>query len=224
MEGMFRHPTSVLLFGESRPLLSWVAYAFASAENPMFLWTDVRLAGQPNSPEGPLARNLVPEDRLHVLETHDLLRNDEISNKAIANVIRGDEAPDNVQLLIEFLRLPPRLQELLSSAKAANRPATLVLSNAHRMAAHYPAATVGPVIRAIVATDTILFMTFADVPGTGQNAFETVLRLEGRDPREWRQAALVTEKGPSDGPFRTGSMHRLSELEPIATVLARDLK
>ncbi len=30
----------------------------------MFLWTDVRLAGQPKSPEGPLARNLVPKDRL----------------------------------------------------------------------------------------------------------------------------------------------------------------
>ncbi len=116
-------------------------------------------------------------------------------DKAIANVIRGDEAPDNVQLFIQFLRLPPRLQELLSSAKAANRPATLGPSNAHRMAAHYLAAMVGRVIWAIVVTDTILFMTFADLPGTLGRTRSRRPRLEGRDPREWRQAALVTEKG-----------------------------
>ena len=44
-------------------------------------------------------------------------------------------------------------------------------------------------------------MTFGDVPGDGQNTFETVLRLVGRDPKEWRQATLMPEiaRAPHSG-------------------------
>jgi hypothetical protein len=223
-EGMFRHRTSVLLFGENRSLLDWVAYALASQETPEFLWTDVRLRRQPQTAEGPLALNLVPEERRHILETHELLRTNAVSKMAIAGVIRGDEPPDDLQLLVDFLRLPPRLKAMLSTARSVDRPTTIVLANGHRMAAHYPAETVGPVIRAIVATNTILLMTFGDVPGEGQKAFETTLRVEGNDPMQWRQATIRVERGAEDGPFRTGSTHRLGELERIAAVLSRDLK
>jgi hypothetical protein len=223
-ERMFGHPTSVLLCGSSRSLLNWAAYAFALTEVPEFTWVDVRHRGQAPAAGGPLACNMVPPEQLHVLETTDLPRNDAVSNMAIAGVIRTDEPPDDVRLLVDFLRLPSRIQELLSSARTEGRPRMLVVSNAHRMATYYPAEAVAPVVRAVVKTGAILFMTFADAPSEGHEAFETILYLEGNDPKEWKRAILRAAKGPLDGPFQTGSEYRLVELEPVAAVLARDLK
>jgi hypothetical protein len=222
-EGMFRHPTSVLLCGSSRSLLNWAAYAFAITEDPGFTWVEVRHRGQGPAAGGPLACNMISPERLHVLETNDLPRNDAVSNMAIAGVIRTDEPPDNVRLLVDFLRLPSRIQEVLSSARPDGRPRMLVVSNAHRMATYYPPETVAPVVRAVVETGVILFMTFADAPSEGHEAFETILHLEGDDPKNWRQSKLRVEKAPSTGPLRAGSEYRLADLEPLAAVLAERL-
>jgi|SRR5271157_4855529 len=223
-EGMFRHPTSVLLCGDNRSLLNWVAYAFASTENPEFIWTDARLSDQVLDDDDPLARHMVPQDRLHFLYTNEVLRDDSVLTLGLEGVIRADEPPSNVRHLIEFLRLPPRLQEMLSVAQREGRPATLVLSNGHRMASRFPAETVAPFLQAVIGAGAILLMTFADAPGEARQAFETVLLLDGENPKQWRQATLTAEKGPSDGPFRTGAKHRLDDLEPVASVLARALK
>jgi hypothetical protein len=222
--GIFSRPTSVILFGSNRPLLNWVAYALASETDPGFIWTDVRLWGEVLADVDPLARNLVPPNRLAVVYPNALVPNDAAANMAIGGVVRGDEPSDTVRQLVDFLRLPLPTQRLLSGATSGGQPIVLVLSNAHRIVAFYPVETVASVIQAIVGAGVTLFETFADAPLEGREAFETILHVEGNDPKEWRQATLRVEKGTSAGPLRTGSKYRLGELDPVAAVLTRDLK
>jgi hypothetical protein len=114
-------------------------------------------------------------------------------------------------------------QRLLSAGPSGGPPMVLVLSNAHRLVALYPTDSVAPVVRAIVETGAILFMTFADSPPEGRLAFDTVMHVEGNDPMSWNEATLRVEKGPASGPLRAGSEHRLGQLPPIASVLANRL-
>lgn len=223
-DGIFGRPTSVILCGSSRPLLNWVAYALASTTDSGFIWTDVRLEGEVLADSDPLARGLVPPDRLAVVYPNVLKPNDAAANMAIGGVVRSDEPPDTVRRMVDFLRLPLPTQRLLAGAPPGGRPMVLVLSNAHHMTVLYPTETVAPVLRAVIDAGAILFVTFADAPRESRHAFETILHVGGNDPKAWKRATLRVEKGPSGGPLRAGSEHRLGELEVVAAVLGRGLK
>lgn len=220
----FDRPTSMVMYGSSRPLLNWVAYALASAADPGFVWTDVRLEGEVLTDVDPLSRNLIPPDRMNVVSPAGLIPNDAVANMAIAGVIREEESDVALGRLLDFLRLPPGAQRLLARGSSGNRPKVLVLSNAHRLVAVWPARALAPALGAIVGAGGSLFMTFADAPPGSHDAFEIRLHLEGGNSKSWRQTTLRVEKGPSAGPFRPGSEHRLGEFDPVAAVLARDFQ
>jgi hypothetical protein len=220
----FDRPTSVVVYGSSRPLLNWVAYALASAADSGFVWTDVRLQGEVLADADPLARNLVPPDRLYVVHPYELMPNDAAANMAVGGIVRGGEPPDTLGRLVEFLRLPLGAQRLLARGSSGNRPVVLVLSNAQRLVAVYPSERLAPVLGAIVGAGGSLLMTFADAPPASHRAFETRLYLEGDDPKLWKGAVLRVEKGPATGPLRAGSEYRLGDLDLVAAVLTRDFK
>jgi len=221
---IFSRPTSVILCGSNRPLLNWVVYALASATDPKFIWTDVRLGDEVLADVDPLARNLVPPDRLAVVYPSVLVPNDAAANMAIAGVVRDNQPSDGIRRLLDFIRLPLPTQRLLSGVLSRDRPIVLVLSDAHHLVTFYPTEVVAPVIQAVVEAGAILFVTFAGAPPESRQAFETILHVEGNDPKAWRRTTLRVEKGPLAGPLRTGSDHLLGELDPVAAVLARDLK
>jgi len=223
-ERTFNRPTSVLVWGTSRPLLNWVVYALASEADPKFIWTDVRRGDEVMTDADPLVHNMVPPDRLAVVYPGQLAPNDAAANMAIAGVIRDDRPTDAVRRLVDFVRLPLSTQRLLTGVPSRSRPMVLVLSDAQHMVVFYPTATVASLVRAVVEAGAILFVTFVNTPPQSRQEFETVLHVEGNDPRAWREATLRVEKGPSAGPLRGGSTHRLSEFNPIATVLAHNLK
>ncbi|MGD1099597.1 MAG: hypothetical protein ABR888_04555 [Thermoplasmata archaeon] len=62
----------------------------------------------------------------------------------------------------------------------------------------------------------------ADSPPASHRAFENAFHVDGNDPKAGTQATFRVERGPSNGPFRTGSEYRLSELDPVTTLLARE--
>jgi len=220
---LFPNPTSVIICGSSRPLLNWVAFALASAGDPEFHWTDVRMSGEVLSPDDLFARDLIPADRLHLARPRELTPDDATANVAVSAVIRDDETPEELRRVLEFLRLPGPTQELLAETAGTGPPRIVVLSNGHRLLALYPElGIVAPTVRAIVGAGVVLIMTFADAPPGGRVAFDVVLHLEGHEPKEWRQAALRVEKAPSSGPFRAGSKVRLTDFEPVAAVFRRE--
>lgn len=220
---LFDRPASVILIGEDRPLLNWVALALASSADPGFLWLDVRALGGLVADTDPLSGHVIPPERLAVLRPSALTPDDTKANIGVSAVVRADEPPENLQILLDFLRLPERTQARLSEMVASGQPRVAVLSNAHRLGGYYPVESIGPMLRAIQATGVISLFTFADAPNDGRFAFDIVLRLEGRDPKAWRQATLRVEKGLESGPFRTDTTYRLAELDPVAKVLAGHL-
>jgi hypothetical protein len=214
---------SVFLVGDDRPLLNWIAYAFASDLDRDFLWVDVRTKGEIRSDLDVLARNLIPPERLMEVRAHELAPSRATVNVAVSGVIRDDDAPESVKLLLDFLRLPEHSQATLSSIAARGSPKVIVLSNTHRLLAFYPSEVAGPLVRAIRDIGITLIMTYADAPNEGRFVYDIVLRLLGREPENWRQARLLVEKGPPGGPVRSEGQYRLSELMPVAQVLADHL-
>ncbi|HYA69978.1 MAG TPA: hypothetical protein VEH28_01235 [Thermoplasmata archaeon] len=224
LDPIFRGPTSVLVWGDDRSLLNWVAYALASVTDPEFHWTDVRYPDQAVSATDPLARGRIPPNRLSVVETRELAPNDASANVAVSAVIRSDEIPDNVQRVLDFLRLPTITQRVLEQTPPEGRPRVVVLSNGHRITAFYPTPDViDPTLRAIVGANTILIMTFGDAGPGGRFRFDNVLHLEGSVRDGWRSASLMVEKWVPGGPFEKGTTHQLADLSSIADVLAREL-
>ncbi|HTP53989.1 MAG TPA: hypothetical protein VML94_03365 [Thermoplasmata archaeon] len=217
---IFGQPTSVFVGGPSRSLLNWVVYALASRTDPGFIWTDVRLPGEVLAGTDPLARGLVDPDRLNIVYPQELVPGDP-SAVPPAGVDRP-APPATVRRLEDFLRLPLHTQRLLAGAPKGGHPIVLALSNAHRMVGPYPTETVAPIVRTIVESGAILFVTFADAPPEGRFAFETVLQVEGETPRRWKDAALWVERGPTDGPLPSGARYPLAEFEPIAAVLSQE--
>lgn len=211
----------MILIGDDRPLLNWVAYALAYFQDPHFRWIAVRTTGEVLSDLDPLARNAIPSDQVRVVHPSEFSPDHSTANIAVSGVIRGDELPENVEILLDFLRLPKRTQAALSSNGPDSRPRTYVLSNAHRLGSYYPIATVRPFLRAIQAAGATTIMTFADAPNDGRLAFDVVIHVTGHDVQNWRQATLNVEKGLSSGPLQTGTEHRLGDLEFLGDFLAR---
>lgn len=220
---LFPKPTSVFVCGSSRPLLNWVAYALASASDPGFVWTDVRLADETPVPDDPLGRDIIPPDRLRLVGPRELAPDDAAANMAVSAVIRDDETPENLDRVLEFLRLPAPTQRVLASTTGGEAPRVVVLSNGHRLVAMYPdLAAVRPTVRAIVGAGVAMIMTFADAPPGARVAFDVVLHVDGTDPSAWRLARLRVERAPKDAYFEAGSDALLADVPPIASVLRRE--
>lgn len=223
-EPLFHRPTSVFVAGTNRPLLNWVAYALALDANPEFRWTDVRISGELFDKTDILARAVIPPSQLNFRYPNELRRNEpgsmptgsrtEPSASAGAGAGGGSGLGD-------FLQLPGPTRELLASLPSGERPIPLVLSNAHRILALWPAEVMSSVLRVITSYRVILFLTFADAPPDGRRAFETVVHLSGDSPTAWEQATLRIEKSPPDGPFKAGAQLSLRDIPPIADVLRR---
>ncbi len=223
LEGLLSRPTSAVVYGSNRPLLNWVAYALASAADPGFHWTDVRLQGEVLAETDPLSLGLIPPDRLNIRYPHELLPNDADANMAIAGVVPDDDSSDAMKRLMDFIRLPLDAQRLLARGPSGEQTRVFVLSNGHRLVSSYPPNTLTSVLGAIVGAGAAMQMTFADSPPASHRAFESALHLEGNDPKAWKQATLRVERGPSTGPLRAGSEYRLSELDPVAALLTHHL-
>jgi len=220
---LFEQPSSMIIWGSNRTLLKWVAYAIALQSRSTFIWTDLRLHNEELVPTDPLARNLVPPDRLSVAYPEELRRDErskQLADAAIGGVIRADESPEAVRKVAGFLGLPHHTQEMLAGIPSGGPPPIVVLSNGHRLVALYPPGSVEPTIRAIVDYGVVFILTFADEPGPTRLAFDTVLTVRGHDDlRSWRDAVLRVEKAVPAGPFVPGFEARLGQIPLIATVL-----
>jgi len=211
-------PTSVFLHGSNRALLNWVMYALLDRSNPDFRWTDVRLREEPLDPLDPLARHVIPESQLSLVEPDELQRSP-VSSSSFSALVRPDEPDESTRRALAFLRLPTHTQDLISRTSPRTTPAQFGLSNAHRLLAAFPAKTVQPTLRAILDSGISLVMTWADAAPSGSRAYDFVLGLEGGGPADWKEAVLHCVIGNSAGPVRAGERLKLGRLPSIADVL-----
>ena len=213
-----QRPITVLLHGSSRPLLNWVMFTLLDRSHPNFWWTDLRVHGETLDPLDPLARHVVPEDHLSIVEPHVLQRSPD-PTRAFSTMIQAGEPTESVQRALDFLRLPSHTQDLISRGQPTSRPAQFGLSNGHRLVGLFPTGTIQPTLQAILDSKVSLVMTWADALPASARLYDFVLGVEGAGPAVWKDAVLHCEIGNSAGPVRAGQRLRLGELRPVAEIL-----
>jgi hypothetical protein len=222
----FLKPSSVFISGTNRSLLKWFAFASLAPYASRVYWTDVRLPGEILDPLDPISLNAIPKESVYVLSPQDLAPDEQEARQAeaaAATVLRSDEPPNSLEGLFEFLRMPSHARKLLSSTGRPDLPSILVTANAQRLAPVYSQDRIAPLMRALLEGGTCQVALWAEAPTTFTSVFDVILHLEGGDPIDWRTATVRCERGISRGPLATGPSHRLSEIEPVATILARSI-
>lgn len=220
---LFDPRTSVILSGNSRPLLNWVAYALVANHPGGFLWGHVRLEDEVLEENDPLKTPIIPRERLISVSPDELVPDDFRANVALGGLARSDAEEDSVRKFADFLRLPDQTQRLISELPREGPAPVLVLSGAHRVAPLYTPGAVGPTLRRVIEFGGSVLIVWAEARVEARFQFDRVLHLTGDEPKNWRDAVLTVEKGWPTGPLMTGAKLRLGDMPSVASVLGRNL-
>jgi hypothetical protein len=224
--GGLRKPTSVFVSGTSRSLLKWFAFASLAPYASRVYWTDVRLPKEILDPLDPMTLHAIPEESLYVLLAKDLGPDDQGARRAeaaAATMLKSDESSGTLEGLVEFLRMPAHAQQLISSTGRADLPSILVTANAHRLATIYSEERIAPLMKVMLESGTCQVALWADAVTAHVEMFDIILRLEGSGTKDWRNATVECSKGIPTGPLAMGRSHRLSDLQPVASILERSI-
>jgi len=213
----------MILCGESRALLNWVAYAMAASNPGGFVWTEIQLDGEVRDERDLLRTDRIPRDRYFEVPPNDLLLDELAGNVAVGGLARSGDPHETIRGFADFLRLPPHVQRLISRLPQQGPPAVLVISNGHRISGFYSWETAGPSVRAILRAGASLLVTWAEAPTQGRLQFEHVLHLTGGSPASWRDAALVVERATPGEGYPTGTKVPLRDWPEVAPVLGSAL-
>jgi len=224
--GGFDKPSSVFISGTSRTLLKWFAFSALAPYASRVYWTDVRLPGEILDPLDPMSLHAIPEESVYVLHPQDLQPDDRGARQAeaaAATMLQSDDSTGSIQGLVEFLRMPPHAQNLISSTGRVDAPSILVTANSQRIASAYSQDRIAPLMRAMLESGTCQVALWAEAPTTLISIFDVILHVEGLDPTDWRNATVRCEKGISTGPLASGNPRRFSELAAIAAILEKSI-
>jgi hypothetical protein len=193
--------------------------AIACEPNPV--WVDFRDATTQPDESGPVARGVVPKDHLYVVTKSEAKPGPAVTDRSLWTVIRSDEPKDTIAELTDFLRLPPRAQEIVSRAGGQSRRLALVVANSDRVREFYPGYA--ELIRALIDTSLRANMLpiFASLPPTdpGYLAFDLVFEVRAKGLAEWREGTLRCEKAPTGSEFVRGQTSSLGSLPELASLL-----
>jgi hypothetical protein len=114
------------------------------------------------------------------------------------SVIRADEPALVLHPLMDFLRLPSRVQQLVGTAEHSERPTVLVFGNADRVFQHYPddSTSSRPILDGFQRERTTLVVTASAHPRKVQFEFDFVFELRAMSPMRWTTSQAAYEKAP----------------------------
>ena len=210
-------PTAVMLYGESESLLNWLLYAILVRGNPQFRWTDVREKGAALDPLDPLAQGIVPASQLNVVEPEQLTPHQRVPSPT-PDMIRDEESSEGVRRLTDFMRLPTRTQEFIARTTAPGRLALVGLSNAQRLLPRFNPESIQSTIRSFLEAGASLILTMAGSIPAGR-VYQFEIRVDGKNPRRWKEATFRCTLGDSVGPVRAGRSMRFGDIPEVAEVL-----
>jgi hypothetical protein len=193
----------------------------AAACEPNPVWVDFRDADSKPDELGPIASGLIPKDHLYVVTKSEAKPGPAVNDRSLWTVIRSDEPKDRIAELTDFLRLPPRAQEIVSRAGGQGRRLSLVVANSDRIREFYPGY--GQLVRALIDTTVRANMLpiFASLPPTdpGYLTFDLVFEVQAKGLAEWREGTLRCEKAPAGAEFVRGQTTRLGSFPEMASLL-----
>lgn len=196
----------IFLYGKSRAVLLRVAYGMARASDPHPYWVDVRDPEDQLEAKGPVELGWIPDDHLFVLSRMEAKPQDAVSNMALWTVVRSDEPQSVIAGLTDFLRLPPAVQEALSSYAQENFRPVFVVTNTDRVRNYYPRNETGvrAVLESMLQAGVNPIFTAVGPPGPGRMAFDYVFEVSAPDLSHWKEGSLHCEHSFEGAPIRQG--------------------
>ncbi|MCI4325876.1 MAG: hypothetical protein L3K00_08390 [Thermoplasmata archaeon] len=221
---LFDRPTSVLVYGPSRPLVNLVVFALAEATTPKYHWVDICVPGEQRLEVDPVRLGWIHHDRLWSVENPAALRPDPLAaDSSVFGLVRFDEPQATVTQITEFLRLPEMSQRILSTPLPARGPGVVAVPNAHRVMASFSADRVGPILKVHRTAGYSVYVGFADAAGDERKEFEYVIRLDGESLSHWETSPVVCERGVVSGPMADETPVSLGDVPLLAGVFGRAL-
>ena len=217
---LFDRPSSVFVYGSSRPLVNLTLYALATHTNPEFQWVEIGSLSEDRMPCDPVRLGWIPRSRLWVIDRPGALR-PYVENLPIHDLIRSDEAPETLAHFAEFVRLPETSQRILTTG-ASGRPGVVAVSNAQRVEESFPTSMIPSILDVHRSAGYSVLVGYGEKPGAGRELFDFVFRLQGtdREKKDWKGIELVCEKGISIGPLKDRAPVRLEAIPLIANVVS----
>lgn len=207
---LFERPSSVLVYGPSRPLVNLTLYALAHHTNPEFHWVEVGAIPQPPTVSEPVQLGWIPDSRLWLVDRSNTLRpNDAAAALPLGELISPDEPPESLRQFVDFLRLPDQAQRLIAAQTPNGSPGVVAVPDTDRLEGTFSASEVDSLLAVHREAGLSVMVGHRGSPGSGRDVFDFVFRLQGRDERPdgWKKNQLVCEKGITSGPLR--------DLQPI---------
>jgi hypothetical protein len=197
-------------------------FAVAKERAPSFHWLDIRAPGDLSAELDPARLGWIEEQRLWTVDPPEAFAPDNArANAALFELIREDEPPALLTRLSDFLRLPPSMQRILAEDPGRGKAAVLAVANADRTTDVLSEASLVPILDAVAWAGYSLYVGFQGPPPPLRAHFGSVLWVDGADPRQWEDAAITLERGPSVAGLRAGEPARLLDLPFASTVLRR---
>ena len=220
---LFDQPTSVFVYGDSRPLVNLTLYALATNTNPEFQWVEIRPKDVVPTSVDPFPLGWIPRDRVWIVDPpSDLRPNESGAHLPIFDMVRHDEPSEELHQLTDFLHLPDRSQTILARHAPLDRPGVVAVSNAQEVQAAFPSGLVPSILNIHRRAGFSVLVGWGTDASEGRSLFDYVFRLERpKSPADgWRDAVLVCEKGISRGPLAGQGPVRLTEIPQLARVLS----
>jgi hypothetical protein len=225
LSALSRGPWATFLWGDPRSVINRVLYALVVANDSSPYWLDIRGPADTPSEPGPVELGWIPPDRLFLTgEPAEARPQNAIGNLALSSLVRGDESPQDLSHLSDFLRLPPIAQEIVSRLNRTEMCHVVAIANGDRVRRDYPTTIEGVrrVIEPFLAAPILPFFSATPPPGEGRWAFDFVFEVRAKSLAHWREGLLVPEKAPPGVGFAVGRPIPLRSLPQLA-VAFRDL-
>jgi hypothetical protein len=225
LSSLGRGPWATFIWGDPRTVLNRVLYAMVRANDTSPYWLDIRGSADAPSEPGPVELGWIPPDRLFLTgEPAEARPQNAVGNLALSTIVRGDEAPQDLSHLSDFLCLPPIAQEIVSRLNRTELCHVVAIANGDRVRRDYPTTVEGVrrVIEPFLAAPILPFFSATSPPGEGRWAFDFVFEVRAKNLAHWREGYLVPEKVPPDVEFAVGRRIPLGSMPQLAPAF-RDL-
>jgi hypothetical protein len=206
----FQVPTSIFFWGLSRVAVNRLALECARRINPQFVWLEIQDPDHLPSSEDPSEAGEIPRERLYLAEQpEDIRPENAVANMALFTVIRPDEPQEVVGHLMDFLRLPTKVQQILSEMGPLESPGVFVCANAELISGFYPESieSTKPYLDVFRREGITLVTALTGKFRSDRMAFDYVFKVHATPKTSWKACIVECEKSPDDETIRAG--HRV---------------
>ena len=210
-EGMLREPRSIEFWGNSRVALNRAAYEVAHRINPRYVWLEIGSPEDEVDPDDPAHTGVIPDDMLYrTVRPAEFKPDNATANLAMWSVVRQDEPDEVLHPLMDFLRLPERVQEVIGNAPREDRPAVYVAANADRVLQFYPddPSSTAPILAVFVRERMSLIVTILNRTRSDRFLHDYVFEIRSAAGAKWQDALLVCERAPPGQGYEIGAAVR----------------